>query len=359
VAAVALAAVAAGIVALAGGCLAGLPRVAFGVLAACWLYLAGLAGAGVAFSAAVRCSHGRWAGGALPVAESTAAFFPVAFILLAVILLAAPAWIPGAAAAPWADSAFRALRNLAATLLLFVAGTRFLHRARLEKDARPGAPAVVYLILYAATLSLWAVDLVMGLHDWAPSTVLPPFYFMSAFLAAIAWVALAAALWPAPERGGATRHDLGKLLLGFVVLWGYLLWSAYLPVWYGGLPDETGQLVARWAGGWKLVSLTAMATVLAFPFLFLVPERTKRGRLTLAVAAGSILAGLLATSLLLVLPSLEVRGDPLSILVGGGVAAGALGLFVLTVGARLAPVVAQTQLRVTGAEMPSVRNPSP
>jgi hypothetical protein len=101
------------------------------------------------------------------------------------------------------------------------------------------------------------------------------------------------------------------------------------------LPDETGQLLARWSGAWKILTGGVLLAVLGLPFFVLLPERTKRSRPALAAIAGCILAGLLGERFLLVLPSLEPGADALSVLVSLGAAAGVLGLFALGFGARL------------------------
>ncbi len=314
----------------------GAARAALGVLAANWLVLAGVAAGGVAFSAAIRLSNGRWAAPALAVAEASAGFFPAALAILAVLVLAARAWIPGASAAGWSAFGFRALRDLAAAVLLILAASRLLRRSQsnVSTDVKPSGAAVAYLFLFVAVLSLWSVDLIMDLHEWAPSTVIPPFYFMSGFLGAVALTALVVATRPAAES--RSRHDLGKLLFAFAIVWGYLLWAEYLAVWYGNLPDETGQLLARWVGEWKFVSLGVIGTVLGFPFLFLLSERTKRNRATLGLASASILLGLLAEGWLLVLPSLELSWGFPTLACLAFVTLGTVGLFVLTLGASLA-----------------------
>lgn len=325
----------AGLVALVAGCLFDLAGVALGALAASWLFFAGLAAGGVALSAAVHSSRGRWGASTLPYAEATVGFFPLALALLAILVLAAQAWVPGAAASDWRELASRSTRELVASAALFTAGAYYLRRMKsgVEERFAPTRAAVIYLLLYVATLSMWTVDFVMDLHEWAPSTVLPVFYFVGAFLAALAWTALLAAR----DSESRPRQDLAKLLFAFIIFWGYLLWAAYLPVWYGNLPEETGQLLARWVGGWKLLTLGVVTSVLVFPFFFLLPERTKRGRIPLAIAATSILAGLLGERFLLVFPSLALPRSWTTVVVGAAVTAGVAGAFVLSVGAKLSP----------------------
>jgi hypothetical protein len=78
--------------------------------------------------------------------------------------------------------------------------------------------------------------------------------------------------------------------------------------------------------------------VFAWPFWLLFSERLKRRRSTLAIGAGTILAGLLGERFLLVLPSLQLPGGVVSWLVGSGIVVGMAGLFLLSVGSRLAAI---------------------
>ena len=40
-------------------------------------------------------------------------------------------------------------------------------------------------------------------------------------------------------------HDLGKLLLAFVMLWAYFAFSQFLIIWSGNLPEENPFFVNR------------------------------------------------------------------------------------------------------------------
>jgi hypothetical protein len=221
-----------------------------------------------------------------------------------------------------------AARDLVAGAALVLSARRYV--AAVRRQGPVATPAIVYLLVYVVTLSLWMIDLVMSLGSWAPSTVLPPFYFMGAFLGGLAWAALRAA-GRGEEVPSDTRYDLGKLLFAFSIFWAYLLWAAYLPTWYGNLPDETGQLLARWHGGWRSFSVFAILAVFGLPFCFLFSEQNKRRPARLAFGAGSIVAGLFVTHLLMVLPVLAPSLDARASLALGA-AAVVPGLFVLITG---------------------------
>ena len=49
-------------------------------------------------------------------------------------------------------------------------------------------------------------------------------------------------------------HDLGKLMLAFVMLWAYLSFSQFLIIWSGNLPEEIPWYLERMPGGWQAVS---------------------------------------------------------------------------------------------------------
>lgn len=335
--AVAAAAIGVGAVAFLAGIASGHAAVALAALDASWLFFAGLAAGSVAVVAAVRIAHGAWARPILPLAEAGAAFFPPALALLAVLVVGVRALVPAAAEAAPAHVGVVAVRLLVPTAVLFALGAWFVARTR-RSDARPGevrALAVAYVAAFAIALSFWAFDLVMELTQGPPATVIPAYYFLGAFLSGLAWVAFLAAL--RDVSGPDLRHDLGKLLFAFIVVWTYLLWALFLPTWYGNIPAESALLLRRWTGRWRPVTIAVLVAVFFWPFWLLFSERLKRRRATLAIGAGTILAGLLAERFLLVLPSLRLAPDAGTWLVGAGVTAGVSGAFLLAVGARLPP----------------------
>ncbi len=325
-----------GLVALAVGILAGRSVAAFAALDAAFLYFGGLAAGSVALAAAVRISSGGWARPILPIAYAGEAFFGPSLALLVVLAAGAHAFLPwtggagaGRLTALWA-------RLLLPSAVLFVLGRRFVSRAR-DPGADDGAvraAAVLYAVAYAVALSFWAYDLVLGPSEGPSPTVVPAYYFVGGFLSGFAWIALVAAV--RNVSGPDLRHDIGKLLFGFVVVWTYLLWSLYLPTWYGNIPEEAAPLLARWHGHYRPVTEAVLIAVFVWPFWILFPERLKRRRGTLALGAATILLGLGAERFLLVLPSLSIPSGALAVVVAAGVTLGVAGLFAITVGARVA-----------------------
>ncbi len=335
----AIAAALVGLVALAAGILTGRSMAAFAALDAAFLYFGGVAAGAVALAAAVRIASGGWARPILPIAYAGEAFFGPSLALLVLLAAGAHAFMPWTNAAGVARQSALWARLLLPSAVLFVLGRRFVSRAR-DPGADDGAvraAAVLYAIAYAVALSFWAYDLVLGLFDGPPPTVVPPYYFVGAFLSGFAWIALVAAV--RNVSGPDLRHDVGKLLFGFIVVWTYLLWSLYLPTWYGNIPEEAAPLLARWHGRYRPVSEAVLLAVFLWPFWLLFPERMKRRRGTLALGAATVLVGLGAERFLLVLPSLPMPTSALVVVVAAGVTLGVAGLFALTVGARVAEAI--------------------
>src|SRR3954447_9276468 len=61
-------------------------------------------------------------------------------------------------------------------------------------------------------------------------------------------------------------HDLGKLMLAFVMLWAYFSFSQFLIIWAGNLPGEIPYYLDRMRCGWQDGSLGLIVGRFALPF---------------------------------------------------------------------------------------------
>jgi hypothetical protein len=317
-----------------GACIAwGPASVGLGAAAAGWMFAGSIAAGAVAFSAAVTLAKGRWARDALPTADAASAFLAPSAAVLALVVIAARRWIPGLAGAPSSTWLWLCAREIGLAVALALAGRSYVN-ARRDASAAASRRAILYLVLFTVTLSAWTIDFVMGWSKSAPSTVLPPLGFMGAFLGGIAWVALVGTLRGAVARA-ETRNDLRKLLFAFAIFWGYLVWAAYLPTWYGNLPDEASPLLLRWKGGWRLPSVGVLLSVFGLPFLLFLPEAARRRPALLAVGAASVLIGVAGERILYLLPPLDPSANTWTIIAGLGAMMGMTGLLVAFIGASL------------------------
>jgi hypothetical protein len=71
-------------------------------------------------------------------------------------------------------------------------------------------------------------------------------------------------------------HDLGKLLLAFVMLWAYFGFSQLLIIWSGNLPEEISFYRSRLYGAWGVVAVIVLIFHFFVPFFALLSRDLKR-----------------------------------------------------------------------------------
>src|SRR3989441_6750054 len=148
-------------------------------------------------------------------------------------------------------------------------------RRRLKMMAGPG------IILYVFVMSFAAIDWVMSLSPHWASTIYG-FLFVAGQLICsmslmIAVVVLLARAEPfASVLQKRHLHDLGKLLLAFVMLWAYFDFSQLLIIWSGNLPEEISFYRTRLYAGWGVVAVIVLVFHFFVPFFLLLSEDVKR-----------------------------------------------------------------------------------
>lgn len=127
-------------------------------------------------------------------------------------------------------------------------------------------------------------------------------------------------------------HDVGKLMHGFTVFFGYLTFAHVLTYWYGNVPEETEYFIHRLHGPWLF--FLAVIPILGFviPLYSLIFKASKWTSYITIPIASIILLAQWCTYLILVQPevvSTETFLQPLPF-VEVGLFLGMLGLFVGT-----------------------------
>jgi hypothetical protein len=150
------------------------------------------------------------------------------------------------------------------------------------------------LVLFVLTVTFASFDWVMSLDPHWYSTVFGLLFVAGWGLSAFAFV-IAALVWLStrkPLQGVVAPshfHDLGKLLLAFVMVWAYLSFSQYLIIWSGNIPEEARWYLHRQRGGWGVVAVLLISFQFALPFLLLLSRDLKRNARLLAGVAGLVL----------------------------------------------------------------------
>jgi hypothetical protein len=161
---------------------------------------------------------------------------------------------------------------------------RRMLRERMQSVSGPG------ILLFGLTVTFAAVDWLMSLEPEWFSTMFGLLIMAGFGLTAFAF-AILVAVRLAREDGLADVyqprhfHDHGKLLLAFVMVWAYFMFSQYLIIWAGNLPEEIPWYLRRLRGGWQYVALALVVLHFALPFVLLLSRDLKRtARLLGAVA---------------------------------------------------------------------------
>jgi hypothetical protein len=179
----------------------------------------------------------------------------------------------------------------------------FLNRWSLEQDYDPD-PRIARrmqllsgggLVAYGLTITFASFDWLMSLEPHWYSTIYGVLILGGQGLSAMAFL-IASVVWlsrrPPLDRivVSAHLHDLGNLLLAFVMLWAYFSFSQYLIIWAGNLPAEIAWYVHRVETGWRFIGIGLMLFHFAVPFVLLLSRTIKRERdLIVRVAIGILI----------------------------------------------------------------------
>jgi hypothetical protein len=180
-------------------------------------------------------------------------------------------------------------------------------RRRLQLLSGPG------LVVYGITATFAAIDWMMSLEPHWFSTIYGIVFIIGQALAGLAFVVVALARLKdfEPFTGAVTTshfHDLGNLLLMFVMLWAYIAFSQFLIIWSGNLTEEIPWYVHRIQGGWQWVGLLLLVFHFVLPFFLLLSRFTKRNLSMLVPVAGALLVMQWVDLFWLVMPAFYPAG---------------------------------------------------
>jgi hypothetical protein len=175
------------------------------------------------------------------------------------------------------------------------------------------------LLAYVLTMSLAAVDWLMSLDPHWYSTIFGFIIIAGQALCALSFsVAVLAILAESTPMSDVLRaghfHDLGKLMLAFVMLWAYFSFSQFLIIWAGNLPEEIPFYLERLRYGWQYVSLLIVVGHFFLPFFLLLSRDLKRRPRLLARVAWFIVGIRLVDLIWLIAPVYSHEGSfPISL----------------------------------------------
>ena len=315
-----------------------------------WLFFSVLSSAGVMFVAIQRITTARWSRTTIRFVEGYVAFLPVAWLILALLVLVGRGHIyPWFNVVPsvkekaiWLQPTFFAVRTLGVFLLLTVLsvwyvwtcvrldvgilnewgskwarGIRERMRRNFGEERRElhsthslqGKLAVFLAFVFGFGWCALAFDLSMALDVHFQSTLYGWWFFMGGMLCVMTSMSILSRWWrnqlAIPHLVTETDlHDIGKLAFALTAFWGYLTFGQYLVIWYGNLGEETHFMRLRLIAAWLPVTLLMVFLVFVVPFFGLMGERAKIYNPTMLVIACGSLLGMWLLRYLEVYPSL-------------------------------------------------------
>ena len=177
----------------------------------------------------------------------------------------------------------------------------FLSRWSAEQD-RSADPALTQrlqtlsgpgLVLYGLTVTFSAIDWLMSLEPHWYSTIFGMLFMVSHGLIALTFVIGVAYFLSLREPLSRiiapwVLHDLGNLLLAFVMLWAYMSFAQFLIIWVENLQHEIPWYLHRINGGWGVIAVALIVLQFALPFILLLSRVVKRKAGTLCAVAAAI-----------------------------------------------------------------------
>ena len=342
------------------------------------VYFQGLALGGVMTAVIMQIVRATWGAPVRRLAEANVAFFPVAFFLFLTTYFGKEYlfyWgskpMPGREM--WMQPGFVYTRFAILFFVLYLLMARFvgmslrgdigLARERTEGETKWKLPIHEYLIrgwrgaereviplqrrmsvfapvvafFYVVTTSLFAFEMIMGQNPTWYSNLFGAFIFVSQIYIGWAGLALMTMFFSKEKRefGALITSqqfwDLGKLNLGFCMLWGYMFWSQFLTQWYGNLPEETQWLILRTREfPWKGLAWVVFPMCFVVPFISLLSRDVKKNRVTYAVVCVILMTGVWLDRYLIIMPEVSPDRIPFGI-EQVGVFVGFLGAYLLCI----------------------------
>jgi hypothetical protein len=148
-------------------------------------------------------------------------------------------------------------------------------RRRFKMLAGPG------IILYVFVVTFAVIDWVMSISPHWASTIYGFLFVAGQVISALSlMIAVVVLLSRTEPMAGLIQkrhiHDLGKLLLTFVMLFAYFDFSQLLIIWSGNQPEEITFYRSRLYGQWGAVAVIVLVFHFFVPFFLLLSRDLKR-----------------------------------------------------------------------------------
>ncbi len=281
------------------------------VLITNFLFVLYLALGGVTLASVLHLCNGQWRFQVRDLACSLAVLFPIAFVLLLIILASGEASFPWLAHAHdpdshlpgWHNYGFLVTREILAFLAVmgvYIAFIKYQHES--EIDASPEAQrrfrniALLIPFFYFSYGSMVAWDFEMTMVPNWHSASYAAYHFQSNFHMFLAFFAIF--IFFLARSGKLVKpfqsyiyNFLAQFMLAMTILWTYLYFTQYLIIWYGRLPEETLRFDNMMELGLAPIWWIFLVLKFVIPFCVLVITPNRHNPVVIVGVAFSIVIG--------------------------------------------------------------------
>ncbi len=235
------------------------------VLATAFVVVLFLALGGALLTAIVHLSHVAgitWRADIAPFAESTLKLYPLALVLLVILLAMQESTFPYYRAEfahefhinAWHNFPFLVTRELGLLLLMVVVHIGYVRaseRDRAEASnssrSRLTRSAAFVIVVFSGYGTIVSWDFEMTLTPGWHSAIYAPYFLVSNFHMFLGFFVVWLFVLRISGRGDKVVEDqsfnyLAQMMLGFTLLWVYTFFVQFITIWYGNLPEETARL---------------------------------------------------------------------------------------------------------------------
>jgi len=281
------------------------------VLTVNFLVVLYLALGGVTLCAVLHLVGARWRYEIRLLASSLFALFPLAFVLLMVLLANGEStfpWLKGTGEhahhiPAWHNYTFLVVREVLGMLAVMAIHWVFIQRQAVSERSTEDAARfhviacwVPYVYVLYGTMVAWDFEMTM-LPSWE-SAIYGMQHFVSNFGMFLAFLVIW--IFALNSRDRLVRpvetyvyNYIAQLLFAFTLLWTYTFFAQYLTIWYGNLPDERNRMVGMQDGDYTFIFWAMFVLKCIIPFSTLAMTYTRHNVKATAAVAVCIIIGTL------------------------------------------------------------------
>ena len=283
------------------------------ILTTNFIFVLYMALAGVTFASILHLVNGKWRTQVRYFAVSLAALFPLAFVLLIVLLVGGEntfQWLGHAHDGgehhlnAWHNYGFLVTRQILGFLVVvgfFALFIKYQHLAAhddsypVTRKFRNIALLVPFFYVLYGTMVAWDFEMTMipGWHSasYGAYQFVSMFHCFLAFFAIMLYVLYSTGKMTDPIQPYVFNF-LAQMMLAFTILWTYFYFTQYLIMWYGRLPEEMGRFHAMMEHDLAPVWWTFLVLKFMIPFVtFATWTPNRHNPKVIVTVAGCIVVG--------------------------------------------------------------------